>query len=77
MQLRPLMGRGTAPGAAEVTYSALPVRLAPDSQELRYLHVRQHRAEAGASSDAVAVAQRTLFVAVIPARCVCCPVLAL
>lgn len=64
---------GRAAGAAQVVYSALPVRLAPGSAELRYLHVRQHRAEAGASSDAVAAAQRTLFVACIPARCAFCP----
>ena len=58
--------------ASEVAYAAVPVRLAPGSQELRYLYVRPHRAEAGANAEAMEAAQRTLFIACVPVRCVAC-----
>lgn len=45
-------------------YQALPVRLETGSEELRFVHLRQHRAE---RSDDVEPDQRTLFVAAVPA----------
>ena len=69
-QRTPLRGaRATMPAAEEpasaaAAYRALPVRLAPGAEELRYLFIRAHRS--GPSQDAAA--DRTLFVAALPPR---------
>lgn len=62
--------RAPAAAAAAASYSALPVRLAPGSAQLRYLFVRAHRGERGAG-DAAAddASDRTLFVAAVPSWC--------
>ncbi len=61
---------GASTSGAEAAYSPLPVRLTPGSSELRWLYVRAHRAERGSDAAAVEAAQRTLFVAAVPAGCV-------
>jgi len=48
---------------------ALPVRLSPGSESMRYLYVRAHRAERGGDEAATEAASRTLFVACVPIGC--------
>ena len=57
------MGKETAPAAA--VYSAFPIRLKPGDERARYLYVRKHKCEPGGDVD---LADRTLFVAAVPAR---------